>query len=199
MASTTRQRRRAAAHPPRRVTPPTVEQVNALADCMPTDTMRSFVLVAAWSGLRFSEVAALEWPDVQLYTGVMGVARLHVCHGKGDRERYSMLLRAGTCALPDPQDLGLVLPNGSGRRFSKQLWHAHWGPARPPELAHFWFHDLRKFHATWLLDHGVGDMDVAVQLGHLDGEGRPNPDYVRRIYGFPSTREALDRIAGLEP
>jgi integrase len=196
MPETRRQKRRAAAHPPRRVTPPTVEQVNALADCMPTETMRSFVLVAAWSGLRFSEVAALRWEDVKPQGRG---AKLHVRAGKGDKERYSILLAPGVDALRGAGGADLLLPNSCGRRWSKQLWHQHWDDARPPELRHFWMHDLRRFHATYLLNAGVSDLDVAVQLGHFDSLGRPNPDYVRRIYGFPSTREALDRIAGLEP
>jgi integrase len=199
MPETRRQKQRAAAHPPRRVTPPTVEQVNELAGWMPTPTMETYVLVAAWSGLRFSEVSALLWEDVK-WQGT--TARLHVRAGKGDKERYSVLLAPGVRALDlYGRDRGknLVLPNSCGRRWSKQLWHAHWDPARPPELAHFWFHDLRRFHATYLLDAGMTDLDVAVQLGHFDSLGRPNPIYVRERYGFPSTREALDRIAELEP
>jgi hypothetical protein len=55
-----------------------------------------------------------------------------------------------------------------------------------PELR---FHDLRHFHATWLLDQGASDMDVAIQLGHRDGGVQ-----VRRTYGHPSRERALARL-----
>jgi integrase len=128
-------------------------------------------------------------------------ARLHVRHGKGDRERTSVLLAPGVDWLPwshKPEE-GLLLPNDRGRRWSRQHWHQQWDKAKPADLRWVWMHDLRRFHATYLLNSGVSDLDVAVQLGHFDSLGRPNPEHVRRVYGFPSTREALDRIAGLEP
>lgn len=198
---------RAAAHkkrkpPPRRVQPPTREQVYAVADAMPTPMLRSYVLCMAWSGLRFFEVGMLEWHDVVPREG--GTARLHVRHGKGyagvSKERWSVLLEPGVEALMDcvpPGKLtGLVFHTNAYRPVSKQYFRRYWGPARASVgMPWLWTHDLRRFNATWLLNHGVSDMDVAIQLGHFDRLGRPSPELVRKVYGFVSFDLALDRIA----
>jgi integrase len=54
------------------------------------------------------------------------------------------------------------------------------------------WHDLRHFHATWLLDRGASVLDVAIQLGHRDGG-----ELVRRRYGHPSSDLALGRLAAV--
>ena len=51
------------------------------------------------------------------------------------------------------------------------------------------FYELRHYCATRLLEAGVSDADVAVQLGHTDGG-----ELVRRVYGHPAARIALDRV-----
>jgi integrase len=177
-----------------------MEQVNALADAMPTPTLRGFVLCAAWSGLRLFEVAALEWPHITV-TG--DTARLHVKYGKGSKERTSILLKPGLDAVlelrPRGEQVGYVFLSSTQRPFVKQRINVEMHKAREKAgLPNAWFHDLRKFHATWLLDKGMSDMDVATQLGHFTGDGVPDAMYVRTRYGFPSTREALKRIEGIE-
>lgn len=194
--------KRAKAHKPvRRELPPTVEQVNALADAMPSRILRAFVLAAAWSGLRLFEVAALQWPHVTVNGDT---ARLHVRYGKGEKERVSVLLKPGLDAIvelrPRGAQVGFVFLNSELRPFTRQsINRPHWQQAREKAgMPRAFFHDLRKFHATYLLDHGFTDLDVAIQLGHFDRLGRPDPEYVRLRYGFPSTREALRRIEGAQ-
>lgn len=196
-----RSSKRAKTHKPvRREPPPTVEQVTALADAMPTRVLRGFVLAAAWSGLRLFEVAALTWPDITI-TG--DTARLYVRYGKGEKERTSVLLKPGLDAVlelrPRGAQVGYVFLNQSLRPFTRQVINRHVLAVREKAgVPNIWFHDTRKFHATWLLDHGVSDLDVAAQLGHFDENGQPHVEYVRERYGFPSIREALKRIEGTQ-
>lgn len=191
--------RRAKAHKPvRRERPPTLEQVNMLADAMPTVMLRGFTLCAAWSGLRLSEIAALEWRDVH-DGSTPTTARLHVRHGKGDKERVSVILKPGLDAMlecaPRGEWVGHVFLNAEQRPFQKAYINRYWIRARKQTgLEHLWFHDLRKFCGTWLIDHGMSDLDVALQLGHTDSLGRPNAELVRTTYGFANVDKALARI-----
>jgi integrase len=57
------------------------------------------------------------------------------------------------------------------------------------------FHALKHYAATWLGAQGVSDVDIAVQLGHVDSEGRPYPELVQRVYNHPDNGAALERIA----
>lgn len=173
----------------RRVAPPTAEQVAALADAM--GPLRAFTLTAAWSGLRLEcEVARLEAADV------VG-ERLHVRCGKGAKERWSVLFEPGRSALlEDGYATGHVFRNSRGYPWTRQAVNRHWQKARKRcGLEHVIFHDLRVFHATWLLDRGVSEMDVALQLGHTDRMGRPNTALVRERYGWPDPIAALERVA----
>lgn len=209
----------------RRVPPPTAEQVDLLADAMPSETLRAFTLVAAWSGLRLEcEVARLLREDVALETvqrsvspadgsgpaargigggvhpnlaAVPSRALLHVRAGKGGKERRSVLFEPGLSALLEVgHESGHVFRNSRGLPWTRKAVNKVWVKARARVgLEHVVFHDLRKFHATWLLDRGVSDLDVAIQLGHFDRFGRPDAELVRRVYGWPDPMLGLARVA----
>lgn len=57
------------------------------------------------------------------------------------------------------------------------------------------FHSLRHYAATWLAAQGVDPLDIAVQLGHMDREGRPYERLVKRVYDHPDPNVALERVA----
>jgi integrase len=180
---------------PRRVPPPTEEQVHELADAMPQPMLRGFVLTAAYSGLRVSEVCALRGRDV-IRDGDKVV--LHVRHGKGDKERRSLLLPPAHDALPLLDPRGHVFVNGRGGEWKTEMIREHWGKVRRRlGLNHVWFHDLRKFHASQLINMGVSDTDMAIQLGHFDLYGRPNTELVRRVYAYLDHGRCLDRIVSV--
>lgn len=90
------------------------------------------------------------------------------------------------------------LPRGTPRLFSQRTgvqWRApafsvHWDPVRKAAgRAGMDFYELRHFCATRLLELGLRDDEVAVQLGHTDGG-----ELVRTTYGHPNNRRALDRV-----
>lgn len=192
----------------RRVVPPTEEQVAALADAMP-GVLRAFTLTAAYSGLRLEvEVAALLADDVQAGSGFApadeATCLLHVGSGKGPRknggvgkERWSVLFEPGLSALLESaHPYGHLFRNARGYPWTRKAVNKAWCRARA-DVGLEWvqFRDLRRFHASWLLDRGVSEMDVALQLGHTDRFGRPNTDQVRKTYGWPDSMKALARVA----
>lgn len=171
----------------RRIVPPSAQEVDALAARLGGDLGR-MVLVAAYSGLRLSEVAALEGRDV-LRRGDMVLVKVRC--GKGGKARTSVVLPEGVAAL-EPR-AGLLFRRREGGAWTRQTVNRRWVVARRDVgLPKVRFHDLRHFHATLLLDRGASCMDVAIQLGHTD-----NGELVRRTYGHPDSAPALERIASL--
>lgn len=170
---------------------PSEEQVLALADAAPTEHFRAYVLVAAFSGLRLFEVAALDTSCVHVLDGG---CRLEVMSGKGGYYGESSLFEPGTEALLSViagmtrvQDRIFSTP--SGERWDRKSVSKVWVRMRDGLGLPFTFHTLRHFHATWLLDMGVPDLDVSLQLRHRD-----HGELVRKVYGHPRARLALDRI-----
>lgn len=152
--------------------------------------MRAFTLVAAFSGLRLFEVAALQRDDFDPKGSLM------VRRGKGGFERVSLLYEPGLgaleCVLPDS---GRIWRSPRGHSWDRRLVSKLWKPMRLevglPDGATF--HALRHFHACWLLDRGASVLDVSIQLGHQD-----NGVLVRRLYGRKRSAEAArGRLDGL--
>lgn len=173
------------------IEPPTVADVAALAAAAPTDCLRVMTLVAAYSGLRLSECAALR-------PGDLDAGRLFVRCGKGGKQRHSVLFEPALSTLQDfaPAD-GLTFHRRRQRPHDRKTVNRAWqGMRERAGTPGVRFHDLRHFHATWLLDQGHSYQDVAVQCGHLDLRGRPNIELVQRVYGHPSVEAALARIQG---
>ena len=168
---------------------PTEELVHELAEH--AGKLRGFLLTAAYCGARLFEVAALRASDVNGNV-------LRVRCGKGGLARDVVLFEPALSELVVPER-GWIFRNGIGEPWTRQAVNKQWQRTLrevgwDEDLQ---FRDLRRFHATWLLDRGVSDLDVAVQLGHFDRSGNPNPDLVRRVYGQPSKRAALDRLKSL--
>jgi integrase len=174
----------------RPIVPPRPGEVAALASAMPSDGLAGFVMVAAYSGLRLSEVAALKGRDVVERDGVRLV---HVRNGKGGKERFSVLLPPAWEFMPGGR--GLLFCNEAGNPYDRKLVNKKWQRSLACTGLRFRFHDLRHFFATYALDHGCTDLDVAVALGHTDRFGRPNTELIRRVYGHADPEKALRRIA----
>lgn len=169
---------------------PTEEQVLELAEVARDDAMRTFTLVAAFSGLRLFEVAALERDDFN------PAGNLHVRHGKGDRERVSLLYEPGLGALEAflaTSTRRRIWRTSHGNAFDRRFVSRLWGQMRGEVGFDGTFHALRHFHACWLLDKGASLVDVSIQLGHRD-----NGELVQRLYGRMRSVEAgLRRLDGL--
>jgi integrase len=188
-AALPREERRRRRRPQGRTVVPSEELVHEIA--AHAGKLRGFVLTAAYCGARLFEVSALRASDVDGET-------LRIRRGKGGRARDVVLFEPALSELVVPES-GLLFVNGIGEPWTRQAVNKQWQRTLrevgwDEDLQ---FRDLRRFHATWLLDRGVSDLDVAVQLGHFDSRGMPNPQLVREVYGQPSRRAALGRLRAM--
>ncbi len=135
----------------------TVEQVYRLADEMPP-RFRALVIVAALSGLRWGELAALRRADVDLAEGVIRVAaavaalRLHLLQ----------LVDADQDALVFVGDQGGLLRTGNFRRAVK--WAETVRKAGLPVGFHF--HDLRHTGNNLAAAAGASTRELMHRMGH---------------------------------
>lgn len=175
--------------PTRRLDPPTLpkgapryitrDQLDKLLAELPGDLRRAVVL-GAWAGLRVSEVAALDWQDVDLEAH-----RLHVRDGKGGKSRT-----VGIAPLLVDQLLPVTGGNvvtGGGTEPTANALQQRVNRSMKQAGVDATFHQLR--HRFGTITYGVtGDpLAVAAAMGHASLE-------TTRIYAAVSD-EALDRVA----
>lgn len=175
----------------RRVVPPSVAQVDLLTAEGP-ETLRRMVTIAAYTGLRLFEVAALTPEDL------LDGPRIRVRVGKGGyRDEVSVIFppaldafRAAAAAVRPGE---LLFRTPARMPVSRQWVAKHFAAAAAAVGYKGTFHGLRHFHACWLIDRGGSDIDVAAQLRHHD-----NGQLVRSRYGwYRAQSAALARIQEL--
>lgn len=183
--------------------PPSESQVAALAADGPL-WLRGMILVAAYTGLRLFEIAALTAEDLIAPADGNGW-RVRVRAGKGGyQDELSAVFAPALGALLEAIDRrpvprvgapeGLLFVNDAGRRVTRQTLAKQFGKRAQAVGFDGTFHALRHFHACWLIDAGATDLDVAAQLRHHD-----NGEEVRRRYGrYRRTSAALRRLDGLQ-
>lgn len=174
--------------------------------------------MAAATGARRGEVCALRWRDIDLDAGTVRIAR---AISIGDeiveketktRSRRRIQLDAGTVEVLRAHRRRCAeraLACGVPLEPDAYIWSLEVdgsAPWRPDLPTHRWvrlrkrlglgnvrLHDLRHFHASTLLDAGVGLTTVAGRLGHAGG-GRTT----LTVYGHmlqPADRVAADLVA----
>jgi integrase len=190
----------AAASPPRVVTPDIkppapseVARLFALAQDSDPE-LAAFVVLAAATGARRSEVLALRWRDVDLDAGIVRIGRAIVMGPSGPVEKDTKTHAARKVSL-DPTTLAmlrqhreLVVDRAAQCRvkirptafvFSQEVDGSEpWRPdsttrafarlCRRAGLDGIRLHDLRHYVATRLLASGVDVRTVAGRLGHRD-------------------------------
>lgn len=158
------------------------------------NTLRPFVLFAAYSGMRVGEMFALKWEDIDFERNRIHVRRRFYGKDldlpKSNKPRAVVLLPEAADALSG-LDRGTewVFLNKSGEHLSKSSLAYYWQkvstafgkPVQPHELKHFTGHHL-------FVTCGMPERIVAEQLGHTDG-GK----LVRELYGH-GDHEALEEI-----
>jgi integrase/recombinase XerD len=135
----------------------------------------AFLLTAAQTGLRLSEMTALRHEDISLGAG----AHVH-CHGKGRKERCTPLTKSTASVLKawireqGREDSKILFPSTRGVRLSapgvQHMVARHVAKAREscPTLAKKRVspHVLRHATAMELLQAGVDRAVIALWLGH---------------------------------
>ncbi|MGC9668518.1 tyrosine-type recombinase/integrase [Planosporangium sp. 12N6] len=169
------------------------EQVAAIAARMRRPIDALMVVTAAYTGMRWGELAGLDRANVDLDTGVISVhPEVGALHEVGsslflgppktaDSVRDIDLppflvdrLRASLTSHDHP----MVFPGARGGFQRRSNFNRRaWTPAvagdpvagAPPILAGMHFHDLRHTHKTWLIEDGIPEIVQARRLGHRLG------------------------------
>jgi integrase len=156
---------------------------------LPSDVDRAIVRMGVLTGLRESNLLALDWDrDVKLtQRKLRGWSRKGRPQGKSLdkplRERWVPIndelmgiLRSlpsfpGTLREAPDAEHRWIFPNatGTGHVDPKNWYHRVWRPAlEAARITNFRFHDLRHTTATRLGKAGVRTRDIATALGHAD-------------------------------
>ena len=158
----------------------TVAEVAQLADAV-DPRYRMLVLLAAWTGLRFGELAALERDDVDLDAGTVTVTKQRLTLDDGRTLTTGPKSAAGrrTVTVPPPlvaqlaahidRHAGdrLVFVDAHGRPLQRRTWGKRWAAARTevgrPDLR---FHDLRHTGNTLAAATGASTKELMARMGH---------------------------------
>ena len=167
------------------------EEVNAILDATHHDQIRNLFQFAFFTGLRTSELIALEWEDIDLINGVIHVVRAVVKKQiKGTKTiagvRDVMLLPPAIAALKAQEKYTL---NTGGRVFHNPRTDQPWETDHQIRRT-AWLHTMKKAgvryrnpyqtrhtYASMMLSGGENIMWVASQMGQVDTE------MVMRTYG----------------
>lgn len=161
---------------------PTVAEVEALADAVP-GAYRAVVLIAAWCGLRYGELAALRRDRVDLPHGKIRVAETVTELASGERFIGPPKTAAGrrTVAVPPniaptieahlstvgPQPSALLFPAPQGGYLSRVHFRQRvWLPALKATGLSYRFHDLRHSALTWAAASGATIAELMHRAGH---------------------------------
>lgn len=171
--------------PARPYAPDEVARIAAGCELLRDSTL---IYVAAYSGLRWSELCALEWDDIDFDAETIDLRRSldidrRTKSTKSDRERIVPLLAPGMTALREwrehaPHGVDLVFPDETGGPLSSN-WYRHdrtmdevttddrnLGRIRKACGIHFEMHQLRDTYASILIQSGIGDAELTLWLGH---------------------------------
>jgi len=187
------------------------------AESLPDTCFYSFIIFAAYTGMRESEIFGLEWGDIDLRAQEVHVERQiykrRCTTPKNDETRIITLPPEAAAVLPQldrrkpvvrvdedgkERPMDFVFRNKEGGAMSATSLYGMWNPVRiafgRPKLR---FHELRHFAATWLLEKfraqgSEGSSDVARQLGHTD-----DGELIRERYGHTDDELARERIKKL--
>ncbi|MBB3666189.1 integrase [Prauserella sediminis] len=176
---------------------------------------RVLVVTAAYTGMRWGELAGLQWHNVDLKAGTINIDA-----DKGALHEHGGVLELGPPKTPAsvrtihiPTSLTALLTEHAGRQVGDHVFTGrHGGLLRRANFGkRFWkpavegdkergraalkpgltFHDLRHTQRTWLIEDGVPEVLIHDRLGHrLPG--------VRGIYSHVTEPMIAAMCAGLE-
>jgi integrase len=176
------------------------------------DRLRLIALLAAWTQLRFGELAELRRKDIELRTGVIHVRRgvtwtegeVYVGTPKSDAGVRDVTIPPHLMPMvkahrKEHAGIELVFPSPNGNHLTSTMLYEHYWPAREaagrPDLR---FHDLRHTGATLAAQSGATLRELMARLGH----STPAAAMIYQHAAAQRDREiavALSKIANGEP
>ena len=164
-------------------TPPSLAEVDLIVDVI-EPRYRVLVLLGAWSGLRWGELAGLTRQRVDALHGVLHVIDALVETADGRRWIGPPKSAAGrrTVAVPphlwpaieahlaefvEPAPDALVFTKANGSTLDRRNFHTMWRRAtRKAGVASYHFHDLRHLAATMAAVSGATTRELMRRMGH---------------------------------
>lgn len=161
---------------------PTAEELNILLDAVQDTPDELPILLAAFCGLRRSEIAALDLTkDIDYQNDRISITKAIVQDADGIEVEKGTKAYASNRVIDAPpyvvdklreaRDSGLIHPislTSFSSRFSKIV--------RRLDLPHFRFHDLRHYYASVMLRLGVPDKYAMKRMGHS------TPNMLKTVY-----------------
>lgn len=170
-----------------------VDEVDALLECTPNLKHRTFLMTLYAGGLRLSEAAALQIPDID-----SGRMQLRVARGKGNKERLVPLsprllteLRTYWKAYRPKEHLFPGKTPGRPYAATSIQKAVKRAAARAKIQKNVTPHTLRHSYATGLLEAGVDILTISRLLGHASFATTMVYLHVRRPH-LESTPSPLD-------
>lgn len=178
--------------PDEEIVPPTVEQVQQMAEAMPP-YLSAAIFVLAGSGLRIGELLGLKVSDIDFKRGTVRVERQRsqagtICPPKTAKSRRTVpvgevVTDALLSHLAKRPSKEWLFTMEEGAPLTYRRWKNEWNCARralqqaeneaaeregrePVELPRLVTHDLRHFFASALIAGGASVKQVQVVLGH---------------------------------
>jgi len=151
-----------------------LDELSKLIRAMP-DRWAAFCLVAVLTGLRWGEIAILEWSDIDFVADKIHVRRARPAGIKKSQDPKSltsqrsidMLWPVRGALLNMPQRGHLIFPGARGGPLNHGWFHRRiWLPTVHTLGTGLRFHDLRHGFASLLLAWGEPILYVSHQLGH---------------------------------
>jgi integrase len=171
-------------------TPATAPQINRIAERIPRRNDQILVITAAYTGMRWGELAGLSRTNLHLGDGIIHVhpttGALHEVRGKLYLGPPKTTASVRNIHLPpflvsllqqviDSHDHETVFsgPSGAWQRrsnMSRRIWRpaVNGNPTTgtAPILENMHFHDNRHTHKTWLIEDDIPEIAQARRLGH---------------------------------
>lgn len=147
------------------------DELGGLVHAAGESVWRDAILIAVRTGVRFGELAALEWSDVDFKTRILTIQRSHNRHETGTPKNSRIR------HVPIPSDALALLaakrrPEGlilrfEGRPLSKTgaYWHLQ-NICRAAGIKPHGWHVLRHTYASYLTQRGVTSQVLMELLGH---------------------------------
>jgi integrase len=169
--------------PKREITPLTQEQLRSLLETARNDELYALWVLACTTGMRYGELLAVQWRDIDLDAGTLQVKRTvfggQVGPPKSASGRRTIRLSKLAIAALHQHRTNAAERHASEWVFSSQagtpisvhnLHNRSWKPLleRAGLPAGTRMHDLRHSAATLLLSKGVAVKVVSEMLGHAD-------------------------------
>lgn len=198
----------------------TTEEVNMLADAVPP-RYRALVLMAAWTGARLGELAALRRSDIDLDGETFSVSeRVYPLKGRMDFDTPKARASVRVVTLPPhlvpvlqthldeftgPGEDDLVFCTSGGRPVNKSQMSPIWVRARAKVGRHdLRFHDLRHTGQTLAALAGATEAELMQRMGHSTTSAsriymHSTTDHSRAVAAALSELAQADNVVPLRP